>query len=116
MDPEITDVFITENKITIIDVTAARNLYQHHVEEQLPKDRTEGYRLFQVVGADFVGLITCKIKENNEVKAYIMQSCGSLFRALYLEILKDKALMELFEVFNLLLQNETRKPRKDLLI
>ena len=68
MDPEITDVFITENKITIIDVTAARNLYQHHVEEQLPKDRTKGYRLFQVVGADFVGLITCKIKENNEIK------------------------------------------------
>ena len=83
----------------------AKNLDQHHFDDQLHKDRTEGYRLFQVVGVDFAGLITYKIKEKKEGKAYIILSCGSFPRAL--EILKDQTLMELFEK-----SPRTRTPRR----
>ena len=61
---------------------------------ELPEDKTEVYRPFQVAGVDFAGLVSYKVKEKREGKAYIMLFCDSLSRGVYLEILKDKTLME----------------------
>ena len=61
---------------------------------QLPKDRTEGDRPFQIVGLDFAGPFTYKKKITQEGKAYIMLICDSLTRALYLEVLSDQTFEE----------------------
>ena len=95
-------------------MTVRRNLDQHPFDDQVTKDRIEDYRSFQVVGVDFAGSITNKIKEMKEGKASIILSCGSLSKALYLEILKDETLMELFEKSETF-QCKTRTPRKYLL-
>ena len=47
-----------------------------------------------MAGVDFAGLVSYKVKEKREGKAYIMLFCDSLSRGVYLEILKDKTLME----------------------
>ena len=61
---------------------------------ELPEDKTEVYRPFQVAGVDFAGLVSYKVKEKREGKAYIKLFCDSLSRGVYLEILKDQTLVE----------------------
>eukprot|EP00794_Sanderia_malayensis_P001705 gene1705-1900_t len=55
----------------------------------LPKDRTEGSRSFEVIGVDFAGPITYKVRANTEGKAYILLFACSLTRAVYIEIVTD---------------------------
>eukprot|EP00794_Sanderia_malayensis_P011500 gene11500-12695_t len=55
----------------------------------LPKDRTEGSRPFEVIGVDFAGPITYKVRANTEGKAYILLFACSLTRAVYIEIVTD---------------------------
>ena len=52
----------------------------------LPVDRTEGDRPFQVVGVDFAGPIKYRVTKKTEGKAYITLYACSLTRALYLEL------------------------------
>ena len=52
----------------------------------LPWDRTEGERAFQVVGVDYAGPLTYHTKKRIEAKAYIVLYACSLTRALYLEL------------------------------
>ena len=52
----------------------------------LPVDRTEGNRPFQVVGVDFAGPIKYRVTKKTEGKAYITLYACSLTRALYLEL------------------------------
>ena len=75
---------------------------------ELSKDRTEGYLSFQVVGVEFTGPITCKIKEKKKGKACIIFSCASLSRALYLEIRKYKIWWSFWKVWNVSLQEEEK--------
>jgi len=58
-------------------------------EGNLPTDRTEGTRPFQVVGVDYAGPLTYRRRRKYEGKAYIVLFACSLTRALYLEILPD---------------------------
>ncbi len=52
----------------------------------LPVDRTEGDRPFQVVGVDFAGPIKYRVTKKTEGKEYITLYACSLTRALYLEL------------------------------
>ena len=52
----------------------------------LPVDRTQGHRPFQVVGVDFAGPIKYRITKKTEGEAYITFYACSLIRALYLEL------------------------------
>ena len=52
----------------------------------LPINRTEGDRPFQVVGVDFAGPIKYRITKKTEGKVYIVLYACSLTRALYLEL------------------------------
>jgi hypothetical protein len=52
----------------------------------LPVERTEGDRPFQVVGVDFAGPIKYRVTKKTEGKAYITLYACSLTRALYLEL------------------------------
>ena len=54
----------------------------------LPRDRTEGSRPFQVVGIDYAGPFIYKKRADKEGKAYLLIGC-SLTRAVHLEILPD---------------------------
>ena len=67
--------------------------FQAQTTGQLPKDRTEGERPFQIVGLDYAGPLICK-KNGKEKKTYIMVISDSLSRALYLELLHDQTLEE----------------------
>ena len=58
-------------------------------EGNLPTDRTEGSRPFQVVGVDYAGPLTYRQRGKYEGKAYIVLFACSLTRALCLEILPD---------------------------
>ena len=52
----------------------------------LPKDRTEGNRVFQVVSVDYAGPLKYRKKSGKDGKAYIVLYTCSLTRALYLEL------------------------------
>ena len=52
----------------------------------LPKDRTEGNHVFQVVGVDYAGPLKYRKKSGKDGKAYIVLYTCSLTRALYLEL------------------------------
>lgn len=91
MDPEITTV----NKKKIIHRCYGYKKFRstpfrRPTAGELTKDRTEGYRSFQVVGVDFARPIILKIKERKKGKAYIILFCDSLSLGLYLEILNDQ--------------------------
>ena len=60
---------------------------------RITQGQNRRFRPFQVIGVDFAGWITYKIKEKNQSKAYVILFCESLFRMLYLEIIKNQALM-----------------------
>ena len=60
----------------------------------LPRDRTEGNRPFQVVGVDFAGPIKYRVTQKKEGKAYIILYACSLTRALYLELSKSMGTSE----------------------
>ena len=71
--------------------------FRRSITQELPKDRTEGYRPFQVAPVDFAGSTTQKIEEKKEDNSFELQHilCSdSLSRALYLEILKDQTLID----------------------
>ena len=56
----------------------------------LPRDRTEGSRLFEVVGVDYTGPIKYVTKKKKEAKTYILLFACSLMRAVYIELLPDQ--------------------------
>ena len=56
----------------------------------LPVDRSEGTKAFQVVGVDFAGSITYHKQKNKGAKSYILLFACSLSRAVYLELLTDQ--------------------------
>ena len=49
----------------------------------LPRDRTEGNRPFQVVGVDFAGPIKYRVSKETQGKAYVTIFACSLCRAIY---------------------------------
>ena len=64
----------------------------------LPRDRTEGRRPFQVVGVDFAGPIKYRVTQKKEGKAYITLYACSLTRAIYMELSKSMETGEFLEV------------------
>lgn len=76
----------------------------------LPLDRTEGSRPFQVVGVDFAGPIKYRVTQKKEGKAYIILYACSLTRALYLELSKS---METSEFLRSLKRLVARKGRPE---
>ena len=76
----------------------------------LPRDRTEGNRAFQVVGVDFAGPIKYRVTQKKEGKAYIILYACSLTRALYLELSKS---METSEFLRSLKRLIARKGRPE---
>ena len=61
---------------------------------QLPRDRTEGHRAFQVIGIDYAGPLVYRKGNKKEGKEYILVYACSLSRALYLELLPEQTLEE----------------------
>ena len=82
--------------------------FEKQTTGQLPKDRTEGNRPFQVVGLDYAGPIICKTNGKSEEKAYIMLICDSLTRALYLEVLHNQTLEEFLKCFKRFIARKER--------
>ncbi|XP_068690693.1 uncharacterized protein [Montipora foliosa] len=76
----------------------------------LPLDRTEGSRPFQVVGVDFAGPIKYRVTQKKEGKAYIILYACSLTPALYLELSKS---MEASEFLRNLKRLVARKGRPE---
>lgn len=76
----------------------------------LPRDRTEGNRAFQVVGVNFAGPIKYRVTQKKEGKAYIILYACSLRRALYLELSKS---METSEFLRSLKRLIARKGRPE---
>ena len=67
----------------------------------LPRDRTEGTRPFQVVGVDDAGPFMYKKRGQQEGKAYLLLIGCSLTRAVHLEILPDLSTKEFMRSFKL---------------
>ena len=61
----------------------------------LPPDRTQGNKPFQVVGVDFAGPFIYKKDKRSTGKAYILLYTCSLTRAVYLDLLPSQSLDEL---------------------
>ena len=61
-------------------------------EANLPKDRTQGQRPFQVIGVDFAGPFTYINNETKDDKAYVLIYTCSLTRAVYIDVLPDQTL------------------------
>ena len=76
----------------------------------LPRDRTEGSRPFQVVGVDFAGPIKYRITKKTEGKAYAILYACSLTQALYLELVKSMETAQFLQSFKRLI---ARKGRPD---
>ena len=76
----------------------------------LPLDRIEGSRPFQVVGVDFPGPIKYRVTQKKEGKAYIILYACSLTRGLYLELSKS---MEASEFLSSLKRLVARKGRPE---
>ena len=74
----------------------------------LPRDRTEGTRPFQVVGVDFAGPIKYRVLKKTQGKAYVTLFACSLCRAIYLELTKT---METSEFLRSLKRLIARKGR-----
>ena len=55
----------------------------------LPKDRTEGQTPFQVIGVDFAGPVSYRMKPKTEGKAYILLYACSLTRAMYIDLVPN---------------------------
>ena len=66
---------------------------------QLPKDRTEKFFPFKVIGTDYVGPIYYKIKEKNELKTYILLFSCSVTRAVHLELVFNLTTTEFIKGF-----------------
>ena len=64
-------------------------------EGNLPKDRTQGDRPFQVMGVDFAGPFMYVKDRKTEGKAYVFLYTCSLTRAVYIDVLPDQTLEEL---------------------
>ena len=64
-------------------------------EGNLPRDRTQGNRPFQVIGVDFAGPFTYVKDHKTEGKAYVLLYTCSLTRAIYIDVLPDQTLEEL---------------------
>ena len=60
----------------------------------LPKDRTHGTRLFQVIGVDYAGPILYKNRPGSQAKAYLLLFACSLTRAVHLELLPNMSTEE----------------------
>ena len=56
----------------------------------LPRDQTEGYRAFQIVGTNYAGPIIYKRKQKTEGKAYILLFACRLSRTVHSELLTDQ--------------------------
>ncbi|XP_046846737.1 uncharacterized protein LOC124440388 [Xenia sp. Carnegie-2017] len=65
----------------------------------LPKDRTEGSRPFQVIGVDYAGPFIYKKRAGKEGKAYLLLVGCSLTRAVQLEMLPDMSTEEFMHSF-----------------
>jgi hypothetical protein len=65
----------------------------------LPRDRTEGTRPFQVVGVDYAGPFMYKKRADKEGKAYLLLIGCSLTRAVHLEVLPDLSTEEFMYSF-----------------
>ena len=65
----------------------------------LPKDRTEGSRPFQVIGVDYAGPFIYKKRAGKEGKAYLLLVGCSLTRAVHLEMLPDMSTEEFMHSF-----------------
>ena len=76
----------------------------------LPRERTDGSRPFQVVGVDFAGPIKYRVTQKKEGKAYITLYACSLTRAIYMELSKS---METGEFLRSLKRLIARKGRPE---
>ena len=65
----------------------------------LPKDRTEGSRPFQVIGVGYAGPFIYKKRGGKEGKGYLLLVGCSLTRAVYLEVLPDLSTNEFMHSF-----------------
>ena len=65
----------------------------------LPRDRTDGTRPFQVVGVDYAGPFIYKRRADKEGKAYLLLIGCSLTRAIHLEVVPDLSTEEFMHSF-----------------
>jgi hypothetical protein len=63
--------------------------YQAPTPAPLPTTRMEETTPYKVIGVDFAGPITYRVKKTQEGKAYLVLFTCSLTRGVYLEVLKS---------------------------
>ena len=84
-----------------------RNSEVYHTTLQkpgpLPKDRTEKYFPFEVIGTDYAGPIYYKIKKKNELKAYILLFSCSVTRAVHIELASNLTTTDFIKSFKRLI-------------
>ena len=74
----------------------------------LPRDRTEGNRPFQVVGVDFAGPIKYRVSKKTQGKAYVTLFACSLCRAINLELTKTMETSEFLRTLKRLIARKGR--------
>ena len=62
--------------------------------ENLPKDRTQGTRPFQVIGVYYAGPVLYKTRPGSQAKAYLLLFACGLTRAIHLELLPNMSIEE----------------------
>lgn len=77
----------------------------------LLRDRTEGSRIFQVIGVDFAGPIKYRLTQKREGKLYIILNACSLTQAPYLELSKSMETSEFLRSLKRLVARKVR-PQK----
>ena len=73
--------------------------YVPPIPGQLPPDRTNGGRSFQVIGMDFAEPITYKGKKDSLKQAYILLITCSLSRAVHIELVGSQKIEEFIRAF-----------------
>ena len=79
---------------------------------QLPPDRTNGRRSFQVIGLDFAGPITYKGKKDSLKQAYVFLITCSLSRAAHIELVGSQKIEEFIREFKRFVARRGKRTRR----
>ena len=74
----------------------------------LPKDRTEKFFPFEVIGTDYAGPIYYKTKKKSELKAYILLFSCSVTRAVHKELVSNLTTAESIKSFKRLISRRCK--------
>ena len=86
--------------------------YVAPIPGQLPPDRTNGRRSFQVIGLDFAGPITYEGKKDSLKQAYVFLITCSLSRAAHIELVGSQKIEEFIREFKRFVARRGKRTRR----